>query len=168
MVADESLKSQYANLARKYEDTAKTVASHYCPYGGYVYRSLLCSLITFLWEVGSKLPPDLTDTEEQAWVYSVLNNKAHNLIRDEQVHHNRMEYRETLPEMADEEDDVYLKRLYDLIEMLDDGDRDVLYMYLDGKTMAEIGKVLGGSEQRALRRMKKIRAKLCELNEKTE
>ena len=167
MPIDESTDSQYLALARKYEDTAKMVARHYCHRDGYEYESLLCALTTHLWKTFPLLPADLDDSEKRAWVYSVLSNKACDMIRQEQRLHSHITFCDRLPDMAEEDDESYVKRLYELIEMLDINDKEVLSMYLEGKTMAEIGKSLGGSEQRALRRMKKIREKLRELNEKT-
>ena len=168
MSIDESLINQYIALARKYEDTAKMVARRFCHGDIYEYESLLCSLTTHLWKVYLQLPADLNDSEERAWVYSVLRNKACELIRQEQRRNSHIEYREQLPDIAEEDDGDCIKRLYELIEMLDSDDQEVLAMYLDGKTMAEMGRALGGSEQRAIRRMKKIREKLRELNNKTE
>lgn len=59
-------------------------------------------------------------------------------------------------------------RLYKLIDALDADDQKIIDMYLEGKTMKEIGQVLGGSDQRAIRRIRKIREKLCELNIKLD
>ena len=168
MPNDESIDSQYLNLARKYEGTVKMVARRYCHRDGYEYDSLLCTLTTHLWQVYTKLPADLSDDEEGAWIYSILDNKACELARKEQLLHSRIEYRATLPDIAYDEDDVDKKRLYELIDMLDISDRGVLSMYLEQKSLAEIGRALGGSRQRAIRRLRKIREKLRELNAKTE
>ena len=168
MPNNESLEREYLDLARKYEDIVKMVARRYCHRDGYEYDSLLCTLTTHLWQKYNMLPADLNDAEERSWIYSILDNKACELARQEQVHHSRIEYRESLPDIADEEDDTYTKRLYELIDMLDISDRDVLSMYLENKSLAEIGKALGGTRQRAIRRLKKIRDKLSELNAKIE
>ena len=167
MPFNDSQKEQFKDLACKYEDTAKAVAKRYCREGSFEYKSLLCTLITHLWETYSKLPAEL-DVQEEVWIYSVLNHKALDLMRKEQSILSRIEYRETLPDVADEEDQVYINRLYKLIDMLDINDQEVLYMYLDDISLEEIGSALGGSRQRAIRRLRSIRQKLRELNDKTD
>jgi RNA polymerase sigma factor (sigma-70 family) len=164
---NETIKRQYFELARKYENTAKMVAGRYHPHGGYPYKSLLCDLITHLWEIYPRLPQNLSDHDEQAWIYTVLSNKARNLVRNEQLHLSKIEYCDTLPDVAEEDEDSNLtKRLYRLIDELDPDDQRILDMYFEGKTMEEIGQTLGGSDQRAIRRLNKIRKKLRELNTK--
>ena len=166
---DETIKRQYFELARKYENTTKMVAGRYYPHGGYPYKSLLSDLIIHLWEVYPKLPHNLPDQEERVWVYTVLNNKARNLVRNEQLRLSRIEYCDTMPDVAEEDEGSRLvERLYRLIDELDIDDQRVLDMYFEEKSMKEIGEALGGSSQRAIRRLNKIRKKLREINSKLE
>lgn len=166
---DESTKQKYLVLANKYKRTIKMVARRYYPHGDYMFESMLCDLTTHLWEMHPLLPQNLPDEEERVWIYTMLNNKARNMVRDEQLRLSRIEYCDTLPDVAEEEEDARLnERLYRLIDALDTDDQKIIDMYFEGKTMKEIGQALGGSDQRAIRRMKKIREKLRELNNKLD
>lgn len=164
MHKNESEESLYIAFAHKYENTIKGVACNYCPHGGYLFHSLICDLTTHLWQVYPLLPPGVDEHDEAAWVFTVLNNKARNLLRNERLHHSLIEYRDSLPDVAAEEEEVNLTTiLYEYIASLDDSDKKVLEMYLKSEPLAEIGKALGGSNQRATRRLNKIRQKLCEI-----
>lgn len=166
---DETIKRLYFAFASKHKRTIKMVARRYHPHGDYLFESMLCDLTTHLWEIYPQLPHNLPDQDERVWVYTALNNKARSMVRDEQLRLSRIEYRDTLPDVAEEDEETMLTlRLYKLIDALDADDQKIINMYLEGKTMKEIGQVLGGSDQRAIRRIRKIREKLCELNIKLD
>ena len=117
---DESTKQKYLVLANKYKRTIKMVARRYYPHGDYMFESMLCDLTTHLWEMHPLLPQNLPDEEERVWIYTMLNNKARNMVRDEQLRLSRIEYCDTMPDVAEEDEGSRLvERLYRLIDELD-------------------------------------------------
>ncbi len=158
---------QFMELVRKHEFILKVVAYGYYPQGGYQYKSLLCDLTTYFWQVHRHKPADMSEEEERAWMFVVLRNKARNLVRNEQLHNDLIEYSATLPNVAEESGSPLIERLYELIDMLDRSDRAVLDEYLKQRSIAEIAESLGKSEAYVYRKLSKIRKRLCELNKKT-
>ena len=164
MHSNESQEEQFLVFIHKYENAIKGVAGAYSPHGSYLFHSMACDLTTHLWIVYPKMPSGMNEHEEAAWVFAVLNNKARNMLRSERLLHSRIIYRENMPDVEVEDEEASLTRaLYESIANLDQDDQEVLEMYLDNKTMKEIGVALGGSNRRAHRRLHKIRHKLHEL-----
>lgn len=157
------------DMVRRYEYTLKRVAGYFYPQGGHQYNTLLCDLTTHLWDVLCKKPDDIQGQEEQAWVNAVLYNKARNLVRNAQLHYSHIEYREDLPELADEStENPLVTRLYELVERLDVEDKQLVMMYLDHTPFKEMSRILGKSEPTLLRRMKKIERLLAQMNQQMD
>jgi RNA polymerase sigma factor (sigma-70 family) len=160
-----TIEQRYLELAHQYEYTIKLVAGFYYPEGGYPHKALMCDLTTHLWAVYPKIPPDIGPDDERAWVYTVLNNKARNLVRNEELRMSRTTSIDTLPDLpADEEDNSMRRRMYRLIEMLDEEDQKLLGLYFEKEKIKTICKVLGRDRQYVHRRLKAICERLRELD----
>ena len=73
---------------------------------------------------------------------------------------------EVCGDIADETDIPYHDILYDLIERLSsEDDRQMLYLYLDGKSHSEIAKAFGLTTVNVRQRIHRITKKLIKLNE---
>lgn len=163
------LKQDYLDLVRRYENTLKRVARHFYPTEGHQYEVLLNDLASYLWEAFPNIPPHLNEQDERAWVYTMLHNKANNLVRNAQVHYSHIYYRANLPDLADEStENPLVTRLYELVEKLEEKDRQLVMLYLDSTPFKEMSMILGQSEPTLLRRMRKIKATLIQLNKQLD
>ena len=165
MTQDSDIEKQYLLLSRRYRNTIRLLSASYYPDGGYKYDALMCNLTTHLWEVYNKMPPEVGDEGEAAWVYAVLRNKARNYVRNEHLHENWEESRDVMPDIPDvETTNPLVKRLYELIDHLDKDDKDFLNLYLGKKKIKHIARLMGQSEQYVYRRLDEIKEKLRKLN----
>lgn len=70
-----------------------------------------------------------------------------------------------MPDIPDEDTtNPLVKRLYELIDHLDQDDKEFLDLYLGKKKIKYIAKTLGQSEQYVYRRLNEIKEKLRRLN----
>ena len=99
----------------------------------------------------------------------MLHNKANNLVRNAQTHYSHISYRANLPDQADEStENPLVTRLYELVEKLEEKDRQLVMLYLDSTPFKEMSMILGQSEQTLLRRMRKIKSTLIQLNKQLD
>jgi RNA polymerase sigma-70 factor (ECF subfamily) len=99
-----------------------------------------------LWKSYSKLQ---NRNSIGSWIYAVSINTSISRIRKI----SRIEYRETLPDMADTSDifdelskNESLKLLLNAIYKLDEIDRSIMLLYLDEKSYDEIAEIIGISK----------------------
>ena len=59
-------------LVRKHEFILKVVAYGYYPQGGYQYKSLLCDLTTYFWQVHRHKPADMSEEEAKTLIHDLL------------------------------------------------------------------------------------------------
>ncbi len=165
MSHEKDIEKQYLLLAKRYRNTVRLLSASYFPEGGYSYHALMCNLMTHLWMVYNKMPPEVGDEDEAAWVYTVLRNKARNYVRNERWHESCEVSGGEMPDIPDEDTtNPLVKRLYELIDHLDQDDKEFLDLYLGKKKIKYIAKTLGQSEQYVYRRLNEIKEKLRRLN----
>ena len=155
---------RFKKIAHKNADTIKLVASNFYSPDSYHFRALLTDLTTHLWLTVRNLDPGTRIYNEQAWVYAILYRKALNIVRDEQRHQKHLIYNadlSNLPDKQEQEHDPDTEQLYSLINCLDDKDKELITMYLDGipiKAIAALnGKTLLQTQQHLLYLRKKLR-----------
>jgi RNA polymerase sigma-70 factor (ECF subfamily) len=120
-------------------------------------------IVAELW----KTWPTLREVENKAgWIHRVALNVA--------VGQYRKEKRQPLCESLDKyiemlpahEDESLIVELYRLIDRLDDAERELIFLYLDRVPQAEIGKRMGITEDAVNKRIRRIKDRLREMNEK--
>ncbi len=150
----------------EHEDTIRMVAAGFFVPGSYLFNEMVCDLTTFLWLVYRDMPADAVVFRERRWVYSVLHRHALNRIRDDARYQQRLVYGADLIGLAgDEEVDPLVRRMYCLVAHLDDdGDRNLINMYLANVSVEEIADKTGRSKAYVYRRIKKIVGKLQRLD----
>ncbi|MCQ2260945.1 MAG: sigma-70 family RNA polymerase sigma factor [Bacteroidales bacterium] len=106
-------------------------------------------------------------SDTATWVYRVALNTAKSELRKLQ----RRGDRDTVPidarlcdTLADEAADPRIERLYSLIDLLPADEKELVFLYLDDLTHAQIAAVTGTSEGAAKQHIYRIRQKLILLN----
>ena len=106
---------------------------------------------------------------ESTWVYRVALNTA--LMHKRR--HRRAPVMVTLDEatyhtLAESAKDELVERLYELIDLLKDEDKELIFLYLDGLTAKEAAEVTGKAESTVKNRLQKIKQELKKMNENEE
>lgn len=125
-----------------------------------LYQEIVCNL----WHGWPKFQ---AASDTTTWVYRVALNTAKSELRKLQ----RRGDRDTVPisarlcdTLADEAADPRIERLYSLIDLLPADEKELIFLYLDGLTHAQIAAVTGTSEGAAKQHIYRIRQKLILLN----
>lgn len=139
-------------------------AAFYRP-GSYCFDAMVCDLSTYLWQVLVSLPPEQDITSEEAWVYTVLYRKAHNLLRNESRYQRRLVYDADLSNVANDDPDRLIDKMYYLIRQLDEEEQEMITLYLKHGNMMKMANAMGASYIKVVRRLSGIFDKLARLNE---
>ena len=150
---------------QQHEELISLIASFFYSPDNYGYHAMVCDLTTHLWNIYRQIPPDTDILDEPAWAYTVLYRKALNLYRDEHRHQSHLVYDADLSNLADDELlNHNIDRLYQLIDRLDNDDKDIVLMYIDKKSSRQIADLLGIKPHNVRRRLAKICDRLRHLD----
>ncbi|WP_341867852.1 sigma-70 family RNA polymerase sigma factor [Sphingobacterium detergens] len=98
------------------------------------------------------------------WIYRIALNTAIATFRKKK---QDVEYRPTLPEMAEEQPDEELalrqERLFSALKQLDDGDKAIITLYLEDLSYQQIADVIGISENYVGVKLNRIKIKIQNL-----
>lgn len=128
-----------------------------------LYQTIAC----VLWETW---PTFRGESNINTWVTRVALNVANNEKRRRKHRPQFVEFDERICEnIAAEIDEDRYQRLYDLINRLDDNnERNLLFLYLDGKRLQEIAEITGTTEASVKNKMKRIKKRLIDLERGTK
>lgn len=129
-------------------------------------KDLFQEIVCNLWEGYGEFRHDCS---ENTWVYRVALNTALNEQRRRMQRPHELKVDERLfDELADVGADEQLERLYELIGMLEEDERKLLLLYIDGVRQKEIGKMMGITEVAVGHRISRLKVKLKKMNEDEE
>ena len=98
------------------------------------------------------------------WIYRIALNTAIATFRKKK---QDVEYRPTLPEMAEEQPDEELalrqERLFSALKQLDDGDKAIITLYLEDWSYQQIADIIGISENYVGVKLNRIKIKIQNL-----
>ncbi|GAA4178916.1 MULTISPECIES: RNA polymerase sigma factor [Sphingobacterium] len=98
------------------------------------------------------------------WIYRIALNTAIATFRKKK---QDVEYRPTLPEMAEEQPDEELalrqERLFSALKQLDDGDKAIITLYLEDLSYQQIADIIGISENYVGVKLNRIKIKIQNL-----
>ena len=122
-------------------------------------RDLFQDICLHLWNGWDKYKGQC---KESTWVYKVAINTLKMKHRRHRTHIEYVSIDKTMLNMlADNTKDSHIEDIYEIIDSLDSGEQQLVYLYLDGNTMKEIASIVGKSEnavkQKIYRIFKKIR-----------
>lgn len=102
-------------------------------------------------------------SEYSTWIYRIAVNTCLNYLRS--TKNKRVEFREALPEMREEEIDTetQINHLYIAIKELEQVDRLLISMVLDDISYKEIGTILGISENNVGVKVHRIKKQLKDI-----
>ncbi|VXB83917.1 RNA polymerase subunit sigma-24 [Flavobacterium sp. 9AF] len=102
-------------------------------------------------------------SEYSTWIYRIAVNTCLNYLRS--TKNKRVEFRDALPEMREEEIDVetQINHLYIAIKELEEIDRLLISMVLDDISYKEIGTILGISENNVGVKVHRIKKQLKDI-----
>lgn len=113
-------------------------------------------------------PKFRAESDTTTWVYRVALNTARSELRKQRRHgrHSTLPIDARLCDtLADEAADPRIEQLYSLIDRLPADEKELVFLYLDGLTNAQIATVTGASEAAAKQRIYRIRQKLIILHQ---
>ena len=126
-------------------------------------EDLFQEIASELWNTWSTLR---TAENQAGWIYRVAVNVAIRQYRTDRripPHESLERHLETLSEPSDES---IISELYKLIDNLDEKDRELILHFLDGMKQADIGERMGLSEDAVTKRIRRIKDKMKDMNEK--
>ena len=173
LVSQESDRNEvFLRLMQQFEPALRRLAAAY--FDREADRADLFQEITLaLWQA---IPRFRRESSERTWLYRIAHNVA---ISSSAKTHRRARREEFLPEelehpsaAAGAEEGLLLgekrRALVDAIRRLATGDRQIILLYLEGLSYAEIEEVSGLSETAIATRLSRIRARLKEEIRKSE
>ena len=124
-----------------------------------LYQNIVCSL----WEC---YPRFRNSSKPNTWVYRIALNTAYLQHRSHRNAPRFIELDENMPEcVSDTGDNEIVDRLYQLIDMLDNDEKRLAFLYLDRLSLRDIAKVLGTTDTIVKHRIHHLKLKLKKLNE---
>lgn len=107
------------------------------------------------------------ESKESTWVRQVAVNTAISLCRQAQGMPQMVEIpTEAYDTIAEDQPNELTERLYELIDMLDEEERDLVSLYLSGATTEEMAVELNCPRRTVERRISRMKQRLKDLNEK--
>ena len=108
------------------------------------------------------------ESDEKTWVYRVAFNTAATEFRKtkREGRDRFVALDENIVDTIAEETDPMRELLYELIDLLDDGDKEMLLLHLDYNSYAKMACIIGCSESTVKHRMTSIKEKMVELKQK--
>ena len=156
---------EFITLYHTHEHLIKKISSFFCAGNDYSYRAMVCDLTTHLWLTIRDMDSNNPTLHEQVWIYSILYNKALNLVRNEQRYQQHFIYHADLSQIPDiQERHPQTEQLYQLINRLNDRDKRLITMHLDGIPLQEIAAVEGKTTLQIQQHLLYLRKKLRKLN----
>ena len=156
---------RFKELFHQNADTIKLIAANFYAPDSFLFRSLTTDLTTHLWLTLRDMDTDSPIQHEQVWIYNILYNKALNLVRSEQHYQQHFIYHADLTSIPDiQERHPQTEQLYRLINRLNDRDKKLITMHLDGIPLQEIAAVEGKTTLQIHQHLLYLRKKLRKLN----
>lgn len=157
---------EFIAVYKKHEEAINNMARHFFRDDNYYFDELRGSLIRHLWSVYTQLKDKSVIEKEKEWVGIVLFHCACNFIRDLQRENNRIPIDRiyNIENHPDIQEKRYYERMYQLIEFLDEDERNFIYLYLNNCSLKDIAHVMKTSQSSATRKMKRLIARLRDLN----
>ena len=152
-------------VVRSHRGTIMGIAAAFYRPGSYCFDAMVCDLSTYLWQVLVSLPPEQDITNEEAWVYTVLYRKAHNLLRNESRYQRRLVYGADLSNVANDDTERLIDKMYYLVRRLDEEEQEMITLYLKHGNMMKMANAMGAGYIKVVRRLSAIVDKLARLNE---
>lgn len=141
MKAKDHSYERFVALVDKHRNTISQVAVAFYSPGSYLFRELVCDLITYLWLVCRDMPSDVVIFHERKWVYTLLYHHAVNLTRNEKRYQQHYVYGADLSCLTETDTgDPLANRLYHLIAKLGDEDRRLIMQYIAKVPLWQIAK----------------------------
>ena|GEM_PF-2979171 len=160
--------SRFTTIVRQCEPLVKSIAAHFYAPGNYSFHALQVDLITYLWLLFRDRPSTTDILNKRAWIYTVIYHKALNMIRDEQRYQDRLVYGADLSDLPDDvQPNPQVDLLHSLINQLNESDRTVILMHIDGLSIDEIAEYLHKTKSQTYSRLHSIRNKLRRLSQQT-
>jgi RNA polymerase sigma factor (sigma-70 family) len=154
--------AKYEDLMERYLAPLRRLA---WSYAHDVFEDLLQEIAMALW---TALPGFRGDSSERTWVYRVAHNTAISFVASRQRRAKREQASDELPETASNVnpegeaiDRERRTRLWEEVQRLPILDRQLVILYLEGLTAAEIETVTGLSSGAVATRLTRVRKKLA-------
>lgn len=174
MASERNSPERFKKIVHKHTNTIKAIAANFYVPNTYQFNELVTDLTTHLWLLYRDVLPEKEIYAENALVYSVLRNKALNIVRNEQRYQKHFIYNIDLSELSDNPDSLDsldtpehhpdTEQFYRLITRLDEKDQEMIYMYLDGIPIKEIADLNNKSLLHTYQHLHYLRKKLRTMN----
>jgi len=165
MPSGNSTLERFMDVIHQNAKTIKLIAANFYAPNSFLFRSLTTDLTTHLWLTIRNMDSNNPTLHEQVWIYSILYNKALNLVRNEQRYQQHFIYHADLSQIPDiQERHPQTEQLYQLINRLNDRDKRLITMHLDGIPLQEIAAVEGKTTLQIQQHLLYLRKKLRKLN----
>lgn len=106
------------------------------------------------------------ESDEKTWVYRVALNTADTELRKRR-RRERIEFIPLDPDFCDicvEDSSQHKKELFDLIDLLPDDEKKIIFLYLERYSHAEIANIVGTTEDAVKQHIYRIKKKLVTIN----
>ena len=159
--------AEFLKVLTRCQGTLMKVCLYYHRHNPDNLRDLYQDIVCVLWE---RWPTFRDECDVNTWVTQIALNVAAQRMRE----HKRMPSFVQLDEdlcdaIADEAVSPLHDRLYHLIAQLDnDDDRNLLYLYLEKKSILQIAEIMNITYGAARQRLRRIKTKLIQLNNQIE
>lgn len=106
--------------------------------------------------------------KQSTWLYRVALNTALMQKRKNSRLSFEALHKENIQSEQYNDDNEIIRRLYELIDQLNEGDKTLIYLFLDEKSHQDIADIMGLSVSNVGTRIQRIKLKLKQLNIKSE
>lgn len=127
-----------------------------------LYQEIVCNL----WE---SWPHFQHRSDAKTWAYKVALNTVSDMERSRTRRPNLVQLdRQLCNTLADSSGDEQVDRLYELIDRLEEEDKQIIFLYLDRLKASEIASLTGYTEAAVKQRIYRIKQKLKTMNHEYE
>ena len=149
----------------RYEGLIYRVCLMYTNHSRESVEDLFGEIVCNLWDGYQKFR---NESKESTWVWKVAVNTAISVCRQAQGMPELVEIpAEAYDTLAEDPPNELTERLYELIDMLDEDERELASLYLSDATTKEMATALNCPLRTVERRINRLKQRLKELNEKT-
>lgn len=156
-----STDDQFSVLLEEHKGIIYKIANSYCR-NAEDRKDLIQEIILQLWKSRSRYDPRF---KLSTWIYRIALNTAISAYRREAKRSGRLSPLEEIivePTIEAEQSDPRIATLHQIIEQLDELNRALAILYLDGNSYRDIANILGISETNVATKINRLKLKIKE------
>lgn len=163
MMSDEQKKAAFQELLTRCRGSLIRLCLIYTDRQPDNVKDLFQDIVYNLWRGFSQLRDS---GKAHSWVYSIAVNTARMHHRTRQRQPDFVEFDEaTIATLIDSGEDEMIDTLYRLIDLLDDDERSLIFLYLDRVPLKDMARILHTTETAVKHKINRLKKKLKKMHE---